>query len=262
MKAISIISLAVVACGAQGQLVYDQNVTPDVLFGSGNLNGAFTVDRQDGVELGLRAKLRFDSNNQPQNIFNSNGDGTYTFSPGTPSPGFSWAANDDHTAEWSFEWSINTDYDDSTGRDLADLTYLIEIDGDSGLDTNFLSFDPIHSVNPETGTVQWDHAIGDNTTGNGGGMSISNGANDAALYGTRLDDYNVAQNSWNYQFFDAPGNALDGFDADNDGVYTITLTAFDGVNQVARTSINVLVPAPASAALLGLGGFAAIRRRR
>lgn len=262
MKTISTIALALVAGGAQSQLLYDQDVTPDLINGSGNVNGSFTVDRQNGVELGLRGKLRFNASNQPENTFNSNGDGTYSFDPGAPSPGFGWQPNDDHTAKWSFEWSINTDYNDSTGLDLADLTYRIDIDGDSGLDTNFLSFDPIHGYNDGTSAVQWDHAIGDNMTGNGGGMSIPNSADDAALYDTRINDYNVAQNSWNYQFFDAPGNALDGFDADNDGVYTITLTAFDGATQVAQTSINVLVPAPASAALLGLGGIAAVRRRR
>ncbi len=63
-----------------------QDVTPDVFFGSGNDNGFFTVDLQDGVdyriELGLRGKLRFNPSNQPQNIFNSNGDGSYDFVAG------------------------------------------------------------------------------------------------------------------------------------------------------------------------------------
>ena len=64
---------------ALADIEFDQDVTPDVIFGSGNLNGAFTTDRNDGVEIGLRGKLRFDGAGQPQNIFNSNGDGTYTF---------------------------------------------------------------------------------------------------------------------------------------------------------------------------------------
>ena len=51
---------------------------PKMLYGSG-INGAFTVGRGNGVELGLRAQLRFDENNHARNIFNSNNDGTYRF---------------------------------------------------------------------------------------------------------------------------------------------------------------------------------------
>lgn len=38
---------------------FDQDVTPDAIFGSGNANGGFAVAREDGIELGLRSKLRF-----------------------------------------------------------------------------------------------------------------------------------------------------------------------------------------------------------
>ena len=69
---------AVLMCGSysQGALLYDQNVTPDVIFGDGNDNGAFTVgtgiadagaSNERTVEIGLRAKLRHDENGQPQN---------------------------------------------------------------------------------------------------------------------------------------------------------------------------------------------------
>jgi hypothetical protein len=58
-----------VAGPAQAQsLLFDQDVTPDVIFGSGNANGAFTIDQSNGIELGLRGKLRFDASNQPENI--------------------------------------------------------------------------------------------------------------------------------------------------------------------------------------------------
>src|SRR3546814_4080660 len=85
---------------------FDQNVTKEVIFGSGNANGSFTVDRQNGIELGLRAKLRFDETNQPQNTFNSNGDGTYSFPAGTPPTGFGFDPNSPTTPVWNFEWSI------------------------------------------------------------------------------------------------------------------------------------------------------------
>lgn len=67
---------------AAAALLYDQNVTPTVIFGSGNLNGSFTRDRRNGVELGLRAKLRHNAAGRPENTFNSNGDGTYSFAAG------------------------------------------------------------------------------------------------------------------------------------------------------------------------------------
>ena len=53
-------TLAVALCllalssSAQAALQYDQNVTNNVIFGSGNANGSFTTDRASGVELGLR----------------------------------------------------------------------------------------------------------------------------------------------------------------------------------------------------------------
>lgn len=74
---------------------FDQNVTNEVIFGTGNLNGSFTTDRANGVELALRGKLRHDAAGQPQNIFNSNGDGTYTFQSGVA------PTQDLSTAEWS-----------------------------------------------------------------------------------------------------------------------------------------------------------------
>ena len=87
---------AVCACWTEeaAALLYNENVTfgdistgpadpVRMLFGAG-INGGFTVDRRNGVELGLRAQLRFDANNHPKDVYNSNGDGTYSFPTGTP----------------------------------------------------------------------------------------------------------------------------------------------------------------------------------
>jgi hypothetical protein len=67
---IALVGLAAVSLAAptQAAIEFDQFVTPDVIFGSGNLNGAFTTDRQNGIEIGLRGKLRHDATGQPQNI--------------------------------------------------------------------------------------------------------------------------------------------------------------------------------------------------
>ncbi|MEL6127543.1 MAG: VPLPA-CTERM sorting domain-containing protein [Pseudomonadota bacterium] len=54
------------------------NITPNVIFGSGNAEGSFTVDTFPGsIETGLSAKLRCDENGAPPNSFNSDTHGFY-----------------------------------------------------------------------------------------------------------------------------------------------------------------------------------------
>ncbi len=241
---------------ANGDLQFDEDITPDVIFGSGNANGSWTVDREDGVELGLRAKLRFDAANSPQNIFNSQGNGNYVFQAGQPvGGGFGFASGSPSTAVWNFEWSINTDQDGTSDYDfLTDLTYELAIDFDPTAGTNFLAFDPINIPSPDFA----DHAIGNNATGNGGGTK----ATDRPSYLGLIGSNNVAQNSWNMEFFDSVSFP---FDANVTGVYTIRLTAFDGATQVAQSQITVSsVPEPATWMVLGLGlaGVALVRRKR
>jgi len=235
------------------------NVTPDVIFGSGNANGSFTIGTDQGVEIGLRGKLRFNENNQPENTFNFDGVDTYTFRAGTPPTGFGFDPNSPTTPVWNFEWSVNTDVDSTTGNKLDDFTYQLRLDADPGAGTNFASFDPIN-VNLA------DHAIGDNTTPNGGGQV----ATDATEYADLIANNNVAQNSWNYEFFNdsAP---LDAFNPNDPGLYTIELQAFSGSNAVASSSINIrttAVPVPpglallaTAAAMLGLMAATGSRRR-
>ena len=237
---------------------FDQNVTNNVIFGSGNANGSFTVDRTNGIELGLRAKLRFDASNQPQNIFNSNGDGTYTFSGGAAPGGFSFAQPPTTTPIWNFEWSVNTDFDGSTGLKLDNLTYELGIDFDPGPGTNFLTFDPITPVSPNF----FDHSIGDNSTASGAGQE----ANSFASYTALLNGFNLAQNSWNMEFFNNP--PFDTFDPNTPGTYDFFLRAIDANGaELARVdaSVNVVVPEPVTAGLglMGLGALAlSIARRR
>ena len=201
--------------------------------GAGNLNGSFTTDRRNGIEIGLRGKLRFNAANLPENTFNSNSNGTYNFAPGNVL-GFGFDPPPNNTPEWSFEWSVNTDFDGTSGLKLDDLTYEIGLDFDPGPGTSFLIFD---NITPDPPSVPfYDHAIGDNGTANGGGDS----AGDAAAYLNLLADNNVAQNSWNYEFFDDP--PFDGFDPTVDGNYIIFLLArnLDG-EVVARVQIQILV---------------------
>jgi len=241
---------------ASAAIEFDQDLTPDVIFGSGNANGQFTVERLSGVEIGLRGKLRFDDNNQPQNIFNSNGDGSYTFQAGNPPTGFGFDPNNPTTPVWNFEWSVNTDYDGSSGLNLDDFTYQMGLDGDPSGGTNFLLFDPI---TPGVDAAFFDHAVGDNTTANGGGTV----AGSEADYISLLANNNVAQNSWNYEFFNDSG-PLASFNPNVFGEYEIFLAALDANgNEVSRSSITIkVVPTPGALSLFGLAGLAAVRRRR
>src|SRR6056297_392721 len=169
---IPVLALVFSAGAAGATTLFDQDVTPDVIFGSGNANGGFTVTQNNGVEIGLRGKLRFDENNLPQNTYNSNGDGTYTFQAGNPPTGFGFDPNNPTTPIWNFEWSVNTDYDGSTGKTLGDFNYFISLDVDPGPGTGFVGggfFDPINLVFA-------DHAIGTNVTGNGAGSVASDEA--------------------------------------------------------------------------------------
>jgi hypothetical protein len=213
---------------AHGATTFDDAVTPDILFGSGNANGGFTIDREGSLELGLRAKLRF----PPSNVFNSNGDGTYTFNAGL-------GASPDHPV-WAFEWSVNTDWNGMSGDTLDDFTYLLELDYDPGAGTNFLAWDHISSPTapiPFTTPYNpgfYDHSIGTNSTPNGGGTE----ATSAATYAPLVVANNVAQNSWRPSFFNEPPFA---FDPNATGTYDIRLTAFSGMTVAAQVTIHVLV---------------------
>ncbi|SNR39231.1 SprB repeat-containing protein, partial [Maribacter sedimenticola] len=211
---------AIVSYGVRRSVarMFDQNATPDAIFGSGNANGSFTNNQTGSVELGLRAKVRYPT---PMNTFNSNGDGTYQHLAIAGSPA--------SRAGWNFEWSVNTDPSGTAGDKLSGLTYEMGIDFDASTGTDYYVFDPINQPFA-------DHAIGTNMTANGGGVE----ATDPASYAGLLAANNVAQNSWNLDFF----NELAGktFDPTVDGTYEVYLKAFDGSGaKVGETKITVIV---------------------
>lgn len=218
-KIIFAIASLCVALPSSAAILYDEDLTNGVVFGSGNANGGFTIDRASGIELALRAKLRFDENNEPQNIFNSNGDGTYSFDNLAPPSGFSWAPGSVFSAIWNFEWSIDTAFS-GAAQTLDDFTFLFEIDYDPGFETLFLAFDPTATPNDNAGSST------------------------------------VAQNSWNMEFFDQFVTPNPYTNTAN-GVFDFRLTAFnDQGEELASTQIRVVqgdisqVSAPSTVAIL------------
>lgn len=224
------------------------NVTPDVIYGSGNANGSFTLFQGSNLEIGLRGKLRYNSAGNPENTFNWDGVNTYTFNPSNSNA----PAN---RSIFNFDWHINTDVDGTSGRMIGDLTYLLFVDTDPGAGTSFAPFNPYDGSNHPLGF--FDHSFGNNSTGNGAGVEATN----VAEWNSYLTAYNVSQQSWNmgFGFLANPQTA---------GTYTIQLQAFDsGNNSLGQSSIDIVVtPIPAALPLLASGmgilGFISWRRRR
>ena len=115
---------AALSLAAFGANAADANVTNNVIFGSGVSNGNFTVNNilDGGVEIGLRARVRFDAANMPTNDNASTGNGTYNVPNGSPTPGFSWQQNSTSTAKWNFDWSVNTDPTGTGGAKIDGYT--------------------------------------------------------------------------------------------------------------------------------------------
>lgn len=245
--AVSLALLTGIGAGQAATVNGTGAVTNNVIFGSGNTNTAFTGVTVGGLELGLRAKLRYDASSAcggfgcARNLFNYDGSDTYTF-----------LSSQSHVPAnrslFNFEWSINSNAN-GLGGALNSLTYRIDIDTNPSVAAGrLLSYDPLSSLS--TG-----YYLGTNASPNGGATFRPGGTGN-------LGTFNLAQNSVNMGFL--PGGPL------GSGQFTIFLSAFGPGNSLrASTSIKVTVDAPApvplpAGLLLLAGGISALglTRRR
>ena len=224
-------------------------ITPDIIFGTDNTNRGFEVTQNANLdlELGLRAKLRYDGSGlpgmgQPNDELGvgiiQNPAGDYLFDSNNGNP----PAN---RAMWNYDWSINTSFS-GNGTDLSatNLAFLLFVDYDPTAGTSFQQYDPLSA----------DAYLGTNSTANGAGTYFAPASGGLA-------NNNVAQNSVNYGFL--PLAPL------GDGEYAVRLAAFDSAGSLlADTQINVIVgpgvgavPLPGAMALL-LAGFGALLMSR
>ncbi len=196
--------------------LFDQDVTPDILYGSGNSNGSFVRSVSNNVEVGLRIKDRFVGDNH------SNGDGTY-------SPEVGFFSGDSGPAIWNYDFAINLNQDGGGSPRLFDeVSIELQIDLDPSPGTSFLTFDPL--------SVWTDNAYGDNTTANGDG---DDSAETNANLGSSSNFY-ITQNSQNIGWlFNTLGDTL--FDVTQNGTYDFRLVVSDLNNNVlAQTAMQVL----------------------
>jgi hypothetical protein len=248
--------MALMATVANASVQYDQNVTNNAIWGSGNSNGGYTTFRDEttGIELGLRAKVRFPTPSDNAAGIKSQGNGTYgSFDAGTFSGG---------NASWNIDWSINSNYN-SSGGNLNAYTYTLQLDIDPSAGTNFVNAyilnDPINGDGGSfdiIGLGLAGHTFGTNATGAGGGTVGTVGN-----YNSLLGSNNLVQNSLR------PSGS--GLDPNADGLYTIRLTAYNNGNAVGTSEILVQVGnavVPEAASLLTWGGIIScvglVRRRR
>jgi hypothetical protein len=255
------LAAAFVSASAQAGIVHNSDIVGNVIFGSGNADGGWTINQTGNMELAMRAKVRYDlSDNQPKNVFNANGNGTFSHAAGNP------GGTESGRARWNLEWSVNTDSSGTGGAKLSAYNFVFGVDSDAGAGTAWHSYSLLGLDGGVTG-APYDHSFGNNSTAAGAGVEPT----DAASFGTLLATSSLMQNSTNMEFID-DGILFGGdFNPNIDGRYSFFLEAYNGTQLIGRTDVTVIVgtggqavPEPASLALaaLALAGLAASRRRK
>ena len=148
MKLLALVVPVLFSSFAMGSIAYDANLVPPGWYnGTGPVNGGFTVDTENGVELGLRAKER-----QSATVIDSLTD-LYLVQPGAE-PGVP------NRAWWNWDFSLNLE---SSGLNLADVTLALTVtdltNPASGNITNLLTFFGDNSLNGTIGAQNSENPI-------------------------------------------------------------------------------------------------------
>jgi len=168
-------TLLLASMSAQAVMSYGDVATPGVYFGTGNVNGNWTISTDSGVELALRAKNR-------ETLLTLDGSsGTYWADLGLCA-----SCSGVPKAMWSYEFSANSGA-------VSGLTYRLGIDHDPSAATLYAFVDP---------TTYWS----DNAIASGGFIGFQNSqnvrfgdtpggifnVNQAGLYSVTLEAWNGA----------------------------------------------------------------------
>ena len=194
-----VLVVAFMATGAHAEFRIGA-VTPDVIYGSGNVNEAWTVylgyqgTFVEDVEIGQRAKLG------GENTYNMDAGGfIYYHQTGSP---------DGTAANWNFDFSVNVDVPDDGVLDLSNTRIELSIGATPDMGIGPFYYYDIFSA--FTG-----NEVGTATTANGGGLVYPSES------GADLSPYTVVQNSLNI------GELGLGFDVNAEADYDIVMSVYD-----------------------------------
>lgn len=234
------LTVSALAAAASAQTVYDTSVTPGWFVGSGQPNANFVVSNNAGadVQTGLSSFYRYGVRNPGDNALrDSLVNNVYTYRNGEAFTDGTATTVATGTAAWNFNFHANLAVS-APGNTVSTSLVLLTIDWDptAGTDLRTYNYSNLYALlgGPNLSLVQGSENLGFSYWTNGAFLAITGST--------------------------APSAPFNPFAT---GTYEFNLTVMNGgvVSSSVDMFVNV-VPTPGAAAALGLGGLAAMRRRR